>query len=244
MRVLHRKAIAMIELIFAIVVIAIVLMSAPTLINQSIKSSFVGFQQESINTLATHLNLILTKDWDAGNANPQISPVVLTVNSGHNDLNMVNLSTARRVGTNMSSNRSFVSSMGGVVDASPSSDFGENQDTIGTELDDVDDYNEQVTSLRGDGNGGDGNYIDVGISIETTVAYGSDNPSNGGGYSNSTNIILDNPFGNTPTGTTNIKLISVLLTNPDSPEELEKNIRLSAFMCNIGTYKLEVRDGM
>ena len=56
-----RKAIAMIELIFAIVVIAIVLMSAPTLINQSIKSSFVGFQQESINTVATHLNLILTK---------------------------------------------------------------------------------------------------------------------------------------------------------------------------------------
>ena len=64
----NHNAVAMIELIFAIVIMAIVLLSAPMLIHQSIKSSFVGMQQEAINTLSSHLSLILTKEWDEANA--------------------------------------------------------------------------------------------------------------------------------------------------------------------------------
>ncbi|SHO80512.1 hypothetical protein MNB_SV-15-1380 [hydrothermal vent metagenome] len=244
MVVLHHKGVAMIELIFAIVIMAIVLLSAPTLINQSVKSSFVGFQQESINAIATHMNLILTKNWDVGNANPDVLPVILTVNAGDDDLNMVNLTTARRAGTDMTSNRSFVSTMGGTIAASPSSNFGKDKDTIGTELDDIDDYNDYVTTLKGDAIGGGVNYIDVGITIKTTVSYGSDKPSDGKGYINSEKISFNNPFGNTLLDSTNIKLISAVLTNPDSADELKKNIRLSAFMCNIGTYTLAIRDGM
>jgi len=44
----HRKAIAMIELIFAIVVMGIVMLSAPMLVNKATQSSYVALQQESI----------------------------------------------------------------------------------------------------------------------------------------------------------------------------------------------------
>jgi hypothetical protein len=44
-----------------------------------------------------------------------------------------------------------------------------------------------------------------------------------------------NPFNGTPTGTTNIKLLSVRLQTSNPAAELNvKDIRLSAFVCNIG----------
>jgi len=233
--VLHRKGVAMIELIFAIVIMAIVLMSAPTLIHQSVRSGYVALQQESINTLASQLNLLLTKEWDVSNANPELPPVVLTVDSGNSDLNMVDLTTGRRVGTPMTSWRSFVSSTGGVINAVDATQFGEGVDTVGSPLDDIDDYHEKVTTLKGDGAAGGSNYIDLNITLTTTVAFGSDSP-NGGDY-NDTTLTFNHPFNNASSGTTNIKLVMVNLTTTNEAEELSKNITLSAFMCNIGHYK-------
>ncbi len=48
-----RNGIAMIELIFALLIMGIVLLSSPMLIQQSIKSSFIGIQQESISAIST-----------------------------------------------------------------------------------------------------------------------------------------------------------------------------------------------
>ena len=235
-RVLHRKGVAMIELIFAIVIMAFALMSAPMLIHQSVKSGYVALQQESINVLASQLNLLLTKEWDVSNANPRIPPVVLTVDSGNSDLDMVDLTTARRVGVPMSSWRAFVASTGGVINAVDSSEFGEGKDSIGEPLDDIDDYHNKVTTLKGDGSAGGSNYIDLNISLKTVVAFGGDSPD--GNTYNSSNIKFNNPFNSTPSnGTTNIKLVSVNLSTTNEAEELSKNITLSAFMCNIGHYK-------
>ncbi len=242
--VLHRKGVAMIELIFAIVIMAIVLLSAPTLINQSVRSGYVALQQESINVLASQVNLLLTKEWDVSNTNKRIDPVVLTVDNGNDDLDMVSLTTARRIGTPIASFRSFVSSEGGVINAVDSGQFGEgNADDlkVGEPLDDIDDYDGKDTTLKGDSDAGGDNYIDLNINLRTTVAFGSDNPSSG--TYNGTTLTFNHPFNNTPSGTTNIKLVSVNLTTKSDVKELAKNIRLSAFMCNLGHYRFaQARD--
>lgn len=244
-RVIHRKAIAMVELIFAIVIMAIVLMSAPTLINQSVKSGYMALQQESVNILASQVNLLLTKEWDRSNTDSQIEPVVLTVSNGNLDLEMVTLTTARRIGTPVTSSRAFISSMrtddsvGAVINAVSTNQFGEGKDSGGT-LNDIDDYNDKITTLIGDEDAlaGGNNYIDLDISLTTKVTFGNDDPA-GDTYKSST-VTFNHPFNGSRSGTTNIKLISVLLETTTEVEELkDKKIRLSAFMCNIGHYKLE-----
>ena len=63
-----KRAIAMIELIFALVIIGIVLMSAPMLIQQSIKSSNVALQQEAIVTASSQTAIVLSMNWDEKNS--------------------------------------------------------------------------------------------------------------------------------------------------------------------------------
>jgi len=60
----QRKAIAMIELIFAIVIMGIVLLGIPNLVNVSTSSGFTSLQQEAIATASSQINLIMTKNWD------------------------------------------------------------------------------------------------------------------------------------------------------------------------------------
>ena len=55
-----RPAIAMIELIFALVIMGIALMSAPMLITVSTQSIEVSLQQESLNEASSRVNMLLT----------------------------------------------------------------------------------------------------------------------------------------------------------------------------------------
>lgn len=75
-----KNGIAMIELIFAIVIIGVTLMSAPMLINQSINSSNIAMQQEAITATASHNGMILTKYWDEAGTLTQDgqSPILVT----------------------------------------------------------------------------------------------------------------------------------------------------------------------
>ncbi|KIM02463.1 MAG: hypothetical protein KN64_14980 [Sulfurovum sp. AS07-7] len=75
-----KNGIAMIELIFAIVIIGVTLMSAPMLINQSINSSNIAMQQEAITATASHNGMILTKYWDESGTITQDgqSPILAT----------------------------------------------------------------------------------------------------------------------------------------------------------------------
>ncbi len=238
----NHKAVAMIELIFAIVIMAIALMSAPMLIHQSIKSSFVGMQQESINTLSSHISLILTKEWDEVNADTQFNPSILVVDGGDDKLGIKN-DNRYRAGTFNPSQRTFASDEGGnAKKASLTSNFGENVD--GTEkFNDIDDYdgNKAVVSIFGDTTSTGSDYIDNQIEMTTTVRYGGDS-TDSGDYNSDSTIVFNHPFNETLNTSTNIKLISVQLTTKNEATELSKNIRLSAFACNIGNYSLSIRD--
>ena len=235
-----RKGIAMIELIFAIVIMGIVLMSAPMLISTATKSSYIAMQQESIASAASEIGMILTQHWDEGNANlSETSPILVTAGDG--DLNQTT-ATGRRAGTPLSSERGFFLSSGGTLTASTSTNF-----TTEGDFDDIDDFNGNDTTLKvynsEDTQTNIGDYIDTNISIRTTVAYIDDTPTSGSYVGSSSTISLNDPF-NRGTGagaTSNIKLVSVRLTTTNNASELEKNIILHAFTCNIGTYELAER---
>ena len=215
-----RPAIAMIELIFALVVMGITLLSVPNLIHVATQSSFVSLQQEAIATAAAHMNLIMTKAWDENNVN---EPIILTVTNGTPSL-------STRPGARI---RSFFLSTGGTLPAS----------TIGVDLndtfDDIDDANGTSMTLRNYSvtNVTSGDLIDVNITITASVRYIEDSTDATNDYNNSRSIQFNMDINGTPT--TNIKFITNELTTQNTATELEKKISLDAFSCNIGGYKLE-----
>ncbi|WP_295421202.1 hypothetical protein [Sulfurovum sp.] len=219
-----RPAIAMIELIFAIVVIGITLLSAPLVLNQSIQSSNVALQQESIAAAASQISLILTQSWDENDTN---KTGILTVNGGDSEL---------AVGTR-DLNLSYLSrSMNPAqfINAAPANRLSR-EISDNNISDDVDDYNglsSKITVYNTEESkleNNIGEYVDKSISIANTVSYAKDSTN----YANSP-IVFNNPF-QTSSISTNIKLISVTLTSTSGASEYNKSIVLSAFVCNIGT---------
>lgn len=227
-----RPAIAMIELIFALVVIGIVLMSAPMLISTATKSGYVAIQQEAINEAASQVNMIMGYHWDENSADELFIDPILRVTAGDSELNENN-NTVRRLGTPRESYRSFVRSDG--KDFNSSVSLG--NDGSEPEEDDIDDFTATLThlvlipesTLEAD-------YVETTtINISRVISYSDDTAD----Y-NLSNIAY-NPFVSSA-GSTNIKSITVTLTGSSGVEELEKRIELRAFSCNIGGYKLEERD--
>lgn len=236
-----RAAIAMIELIFAIVIIGLTLMSAPMLISQATTSGYVAIQQESIAAASSQIGLILTRNWDERDSNiTQGSPILTTTYATAGNAALVTTATTTRPGMVLgSSSRPILFTDGTLAAASTSLQHDAN------DSDDIDDFNglnyglevfnsETIDTATGD-------YIDSNITISVVIDYGSDVPSTvtgtatANGYADNT-ITFSNPFLSTPAGTTNIKLINVNLTTNEVTPELSKSISLSAFSCNIGGY--------
>lgn len=234
-----RPAIAMIELIFAIVVMSIVMLSAPMLMSVASQSGYVAIQQENISEVATQVNIILGHHWDENNTNESYDPVVLRTN-GDNNLSEVGI-TGLRAGTPSTSYRKFISITGERATATPLASLGSDAG----DMDDMDDFNGN-TNLQEEEISADADYIEQGsnIDINSTITYMSDSPNVGEAYINAGGGTLT--FVPTFTGnagnTSNIKRISVTLTSTSGINELTKKITLHAFACNIGSYKLEERN--
>lgn len=151
----QRKAIAMIELIFAIVVIGITLLSVPLMVNQASESTYTTLQQEAIAAAASDMSLILSREWDEVNTNDLIDSTIVTTASGNYD------QAAR---TNLRS-RTYTSSLGTTLAASTtlSADSGDSDD-----IDDVNGVTTALTTL------GTSDLVDTTMTIGTTVSYLSD----------------------------------------------------------------------
>ena len=237
--ILLRPAVAMIELIFAIVIMAIILMSAPMLISTAAKSGYVAIQQESINEAASRVNMIMSFHWDENSADATVLDPILQTASTITDLAETTYSdgngTGIRRGTPRESYRSFVRPDGSRVTATAAGSLGND----GVE-NDMDDFIGTIgLILSGAGTGED--YIEKNVTMVTTVSYISDAPV-GNSY-NANMLNFDANFTQTLGSTTSIKRISTTLTSDAaSPEELDKTITLHSFSCNIGGYNLEERD--
>ncbi len=83
---IKRPAIAMIELIFAIVIMGIVLMSAPMLISVATKSGYVAILQEAIHEASSQVNMIAGYHWDENDADELFLDPILGVSAGSSDL--------------------------------------------------------------------------------------------------------------------------------------------------------------
>jgi len=220
----QRKAIAMIELIFAIVIMGIVLLGIPNLVNVSTSSGFTSLQQEAIATASSQINLIMTKNWDENNTLND-KPILRT------DSTTFGLPLSQRAGIVQ---RDTITTAGATLNATPIANLGPD---INDTFDDIDDAKDLNMTLR-DYNATDvskGDMIDTDITIRTTVNYVNDIPT-AGTYNGTSSIVFN--ISPTPLAvTSNIKYISTRLMTKNTAIELKKNISLNAFSCNIGTYE-------
>ncbi len=228
---IRRPAIAMIELIFAIVVIGIVLMTAPMLIQTAAKSGYVATQQEAINEAAARVNMIMGHYWDEnGTDSSERVPILQT--GGDSELSETTCSdgtlTGCRAGTPIESLRNFRVGANERLTATSPSSLGNESDE-----DDIDDFHNPSGTGLIEIESSNADYIDT-ISIITTVSYISDAAA----YNQSTFNYTFNP---STTSSSNIKMIEAKLTSASSASELQKEIILRAFSCNIGEYELEER---
>ncbi len=230
----------MIELIFAITVIGIVMMSAPMLINRSTKSTYIALQQESIAAAATQINMIMTAEWDSADTNSTLGVPVLQTGSTA----IANCTTSKPVGVTSSSGRYCQDVFGHFLSATAPASFG-TEGLEGNVYDDIDDYNghSYTVSIYNSEvyNTYQGDYLDTDIQVTSHIYYGDDVPrdvnDNPGTYQKSTTF--SNPFRHKiTTHSTNIKLIQVTLDSNNTANEIsDKQIILTAFMCNIGAPK-------
>lgn len=255
------KAIAMIELIFAIVIFGIVMMSAPTLITTATKSSILVLQQEAIAAISSDLSMIMTRYWDENDANETKGSPILTT-SGSSVFNNVDVNgslTGHMAGTPPTSYRSFVDDLGTIqTNATAPDNFGPNFAVTGEndnsiygydDIDDFDDLEDAVTSgglVDTNSTAADrGDYVDSGdnlgsggMLLYTVVQYMDDSNLT----PNSTTMTFNFNDDQNVSYTTNIKHVSIRVTNRDEISEIKKDIAIRAFSCNIGSYKLEKKD--
>lgn len=241
-----RPATAMLELVFALVIIGIVLMSAPAVISTANKSGFVALQQEAISAAATEIGMIMTYHWDEGDTDQNLSaPILLTNgNAGLNAIvDLAGNNLGIRAGSSLGTKRSFFSSVGTQINTTAINALGfDNGDVnISDDIDDFDNTNTVLNNIQAGAVISEGDYVDSRLTINTTVDYISDTLSTNdyrGVGGNAIAFNLNTQTNASPT-TTNIKRIRVNLTTPN--RQIDTNILLFAFSCNIGTYELEER---
>jgi hypothetical protein len=223
-----RPAIAMIELIFALVIMGITMMSAPMLISQATSSSFVALQQESIAIVASHTNALLTYAWDEQNTESQLNytnTILKVSTSADNELN----GTSRVVPGKRKFNLGDVNATAStVLGADVNATANENDDDI----DDFIDVNQTLTLATNAGGAiNSGDYIDQDVVLQTSVKYMDDKTT----YTTATGVVVFNAPKTFTNYTTNIKYVKVTLTSTSTSDTLnKKRITLNAFMCNIG----------
>ena len=234
----------MIELIFAIVVMGIALLSAPMMLETAGKSNNVAFEQESIAIVAAQISSMLTYAWDEQNTQIFAPNAILNVAEGDAELdgNNTRTSALRRPAPN---------------NATAVGTFGinrENETTGGVTHfealpDDVDDFHntESILTIAKSGNQASqyGDIMDTSVKMNTVVTYLNDTAD----YSNCStddgctfSKTTENAWVNVvKVNSTNIKLITTTLS---SSNVAGKKIKLRAFMCNMGAAQPKTRTGI
>lgn len=220
-----RKAIAMIELIFSIVVMGIAFLAIPMITSQTIKGSESAIMQESVSAAAAELNMILAKPWDKNGTDEDIaSPILRTASTSFD-------SRAGIVDTNNSRTRFYGADRPNASDNA----YNVEESSIG----DFDGKVETLTVYNGEeSHAYEGNYIDLNINMTTAVDFIPDNII----LSQNTTFDFDPQVG-VSANTTNIKKVTTTLTSTTNDNGLadgtlaNKQIVLHSFSCNIGIAK-------
>jgi len=142
MKNLKRCSFSIIELVVAIVIIAIAMTSIPMLLNTIAKSTSITLKEKSFFNAFALLNLIQVVQWDENNTKSDNYYKVLTSKNGDSNLKCI------RIGTTQLNNNS------GAICANEYNqtsfigiDNGEDKNDVST-YDDLDDFNGYITSIN------------------------------------------------------------------------------------------------
>ena len=220
-----RSGIALIELIIAIVVMAIVFMAVPSIMEMSTKSSSLAIQQEAISLASSQMDTIASLHWDEKNLQSKGYAKILDVAKNNQAPDAFgygrypDINSTYRIGAKMMNadkgqyRRKFEDS---VTNASTvlGPDTGESSYA---DYDDIDDYNGFGYAISEQNATGYKFPYDLNVS----VSY----------------VKNDITAGGSPGGSSNIKLVTVRVHETTN----DTDIRLKAFFCNIGETKILIK---
>ena len=218
-----KKAMSMIELVFAIVIMGIVVMSLPLVLTQVQNSNSFALRQEVILSIKSKLSYILAYQWDQNtyDTTADIERVLNIPASADTDTDF-NTTTTRRKGHILADGRRRL--WDDLRASTTKANF--TTDTVNDDIDDFDGKSETKTITALD------DFI-FNVELNSTTTYIKDTLSNGM-YSTSNAItFIFNPDNNT-TNRTNIKMISVTAT----ANGIENPMSMYAFSSNIGQSKV------
>jgi len=210
-----RRATSMIELVIAIVVMGIAVMSLPLILTQSQNSNAMALQQEAILATKTKLGYLLSYEWDVNSydATAGVSRVLNTTASLNADDDF-NTTSIRRVGHVMADTRRRLRDDMATATTDGTAAWGN------AALEDIDDFDgrDENTTIASETM----DYI-FNLQLHSTVNYVSDSAT----YANQDmNFIFD--ASTTFTNPTNIKMITITTTGTNI------NMVLRAFASNVG----------
>lgn len=213
---------SMIELVFAIIIMGIVVMSLPLILMQTQSGSALALEQETILAIKTRLTFILSHEWDTNSYDSNVSMSrVLDTNastSADSAFYVNDTNSTRRSGHVKADERRRLRD----DRKAPTPDGGTHwQASSGTDIDDFDDNTTTATVIATDMD-----YI-FDLNLSSTVNYITDSLTSGN-YNSSQTIVFTFNTSSTPSNATNIKMISVASSINDH------TITLRAFATNIG----------
>lgn len=228
-----RRAVSMLELVIAIVVMGIVAASVPMVLSQTNDNMAYTVKQEAIMAAKTRMGDIMTYDWDdrSYDTNNSMS-FILATNSPNARLNDRNGTVS--IGGVIGSGRRRVSPIG--ASATALANLGLDAGEANATRDDIDDFNGANVAVANsellDQDADNLDYmLDNDMSIETTVTYANDNAN----YNQQTITFTFNPAaaGNSR----NLKVISETITGLSDSQGNASNIVLRSFVANVGQNK-------
>ncbi|OQX74231.1 MAG: hypothetical protein B6D59_03165 [Campylobacteraceae bacterium 4484_4] len=238
----NRAAFSLIELVLAIVVIAISVMTIPLMLQQSAKNDQFTALQESIFAARTKLGNILTFKWDQNSIEEGEIIRVLDVNAGDSELDRI-LTVQdgnRRIGHLLvDKRRRFKDKNTTLAERFPTSAIDKDVDG---NPDDIDDFQDEEAVIGFVGTGTPTNqgfdYLDKDLNITTKLYYLPDTAD----Y-NATDINFTFDVANkkdlTNPNSTNIKMIELTVT---SSLNNNRPFVFRSFSSNIGQSMLESID--
>ncbi len=228
---MRRGAFSLIELVLAIVIISISVMTVPMMLSQSAKNDNFSLMQESILAARTKMGNILSYIWDdkALDANSTMI-VVLDVKNGDSELdrNATTLNTNRRIGHIPKDKRRHMMDGNMTSETFPST-------SVDTNITDINDFDNKTVTIAFSGTGSPTDsfdYLDKNLTLGTKVYYISDMSD----Y-NQTTVTFDFNISNKQSITdlnnsTNIKMIELNVTSQNYQPFIFRT-----FSCNIGQAK-------
>lgn len=226
-----RKAISLIELVFAIVIMGFSIMAFPLILSQTSNAIAIAIQQEAVLAAKTYIGTILSHDWDKNSVDFSVSGGKALVLHATDSADFPVVDGMRKGHIVGQGRRKMLYDATSVIYANPT----KTTDTANWgsgDKSDVDDFNKKGESLSVVVTNMDSILK---FDVNSTVVYVADSAS----YANE-DITFN--FDNNETAfdvskTSNIKMVTVAATNSTVVKD-KINIVLKAYSSNIGEYDL------